>query len=309
MGDVHSRCRRARFAVSVMLAAPLGCVDRDVSVDPLHDMLVADCERRTRCHCASIDDDCDAYAHERAAEIRDAAQSRGSDRFDVACAELMRETAEATCADGGIAYSSADSTIAARAGRCSSFLFHGDRRVGESCEVPSTLPFFDPSNCEADAVCLDLDGTGARCRAWPPDSLGDLCRDGDLDGSCPPDLACVPVGDGKRQCERWTEIGAPCAGVAGDYCEGPPGQWCDPETSTCQARPGPDEPCADPPGFHHERCAAGLYCDARCNYDAYCDDFTCRARRGPGDACDARESCALGLECENGVCRGDEACF
>jgi hypothetical protein len=293
----------------MILLGVIACGDRVEPVDPLRDMFVAECDRRVRCHCATTSEDCEAQARSLAAAIREGAARTGADIFDPECADLLREAAEATCVDGGIPYERADASVAARAERCASFLFHGDRRVGEPCATPSPLPFFHPSNCEAHAMCLELDDDGPRCSAWPPAQLGDICRDGDLDGVCPPDLACVPIGDGKRQCQPWTELGAPCVGAANNYCEGPPGQRCDPETSTCRALPGPGAACVDPVESLHQRCAAGLYCDARCNYDAYCEGETCRARAGPGEACTQRGSCALGLECDEGTCMGQTACF
>jgi hypothetical protein len=308
--DVPDSARtRRRFAASMTLLGVIACSDHVEPADPLYEMLVAECERRTRCNCASTSSDCETYARSRAAELRDHAARSGSDLFDHACADLGRAKAEATCVEGGIAYAPADAAVAAGAERCARFLFHGDRPVGAPCEVPSKLPSFSPSNCEVDAVCLDLQDDGPRCSPWPPSQLGDLCQDGDIAGVCPPDLACVPIGDGKRQCQRFTEIDEPCVGAAGDYCEGPPGQRCDPETSTCRALPGPGEACALSVGSARERCAGGLYCDARCNYDAYCEDEICRGRAGPAERCTHTESCALGLRCTEGTCAGYEACF
>lgn len=290
------------------LAAALACSARVEHVDPLVDMLIAVCERHTRCNCTSTSEDCEASGRSRAAELRIHADGSGANRFDAECADLIRQVAEQTCVAGGIAYESANATIAALAARCEPFLFHGDRRVGESCEHPSLLIFLQSSDCEADALCLESDD-GPRCVSWPPAGVGDLCRDGDIGSWCPVDLACIPAGDSTEECLPLTEIGAPCAGIAADYCEGAPGQWCDPATSTCRALPGPDAPCIEPPESARHRCAAGLYCDARCNYDAYCDDGTCRARPGPGEVCIVLESCALGLDCNDGICEGDEACF
>ena len=81
------------------------CSDRSTTYDALLEMLVAQCERSRRCNCSpdrEAPSDCETYAAEQAAEVREKAGMRGATVLDEECAELARDSAELTCHDAGV---------------------------------------------------------------------------------------------------------------------------------------------------------------------------------------------------------------
>lgn len=282
-------------AVTVLLS--LACSNRSSSTDPLHEMLVAQCERRRRCNCNAtvISDDCEAYARTRAGELRDQGLRGGATVLDADCAALARDVADEVCADAGIPYEGQAMSDAARAHACHRSLFHGVNRVGEPCEHPVSYTTLQWSDCEAGLICREGD-EGPRCVRPNWAGVGFICRFDDAALGCPVDLVCVDVEEQIGRCLPFTKVGDPCIGMHGDHCEGPPGQWCDLETSTCRASPPAGQPCIEHNG---DPCAT----------DAFCREGTCSPRPGPGEACEAYGACARGLKCSHGICEGGEACW
>lgn len=286
----------------------MACTSRGDTPDALEEMFAASCEKDVRCNCRPEEPPaCEAYARQRAQELRQEGAERGAVLLDEACATIVRENAEAVCVDGGLPYAIEYAEQEAIARHCQRTLLHGERRLGEACAHPGELWPPRYGDCEIGTVCVE-DGEGARCIEWPMSLNDGVCKEGDAAVGCPVDQACVPVDDDTSTCQPLTRVGDPCIGFSGDFCKGPPGQWCDLETSTCRALPNPGEPCLERSPGGGFGCAGGLQCDATCIYTAYCREGLCARRSEPGESCSGYGACALGLECEDGVCVGDEAC-
>ena len=289
---------RVGFAIGVIAggattASGVGCGDSR-ETDVLVQSLVASCERRARCDCTNVDhdEDCEVLARQRASELRARARSVGATHLDESCAESRRDIDERLCRGAGIPFETDVLSELAFVDDCERFLFHGDRRLGEPCDHPVDL-FRGWSDCEPGSVCVDF-GDGATCTAPVTQHVGSVCRDHDVVFGCPIDAACIDVDANTARCMPLTEVGGPCAGIFG-VCVGPPGQWCDVATSTCRAAPDVGDACAGD--------------DQTCGTDAFCWDGVCTRRTAEGDACTVYGECVQGLHCDDGVCKGDEACW
>ena len=279
------------------LMLPFGCAEQTEPTDPLHEMLVAQCEQRVRCNCARTeqDDDCEAFARGRAAELRSRSRTAGATMLDEECAARLRDVANGVCVGAGIPYTVQALSDAARASACGHYLFHGPRQSGEPCDHPVSLPLGGLSDCTAGSFCFDW-GEGAECETPEVMGVGSVCRDIDAYSGCPLDLICVDVDANTGRCLPLTKVGDPCVGFRGDQCGGPPGQWCDLDTSTCRASPGVGEACESTSS-------------SACAVDARCVEGVCEPRPLPGEPCMAYGDCAPGFRCTDGVCEGYEACW
>jgi len=289
--------RLARVASVLVLDVWACSVERStMEPDPLLAMLVAQCEQQQRCDCGSgADEPCDRWARIRAEELRSRAAERGA-ALDEACAEAGRELAEALCRDGyGRSYTEELIALEALADQCD--LFHGNRALDEPCEHPQDDLWDRLDDCDEGLLCLMDDDSGPSCVAYGRGGPGDLCLDIDLVSRCDVDLACVPISDSQSECQPMMRASDPCGGWQQDYCEGPPGLYCDGSTGHCRALPGEGERCLEPDSTRM-RCLPDFACD---------DDDVCRIRPAVGEPCMQYGECRRDLRCHDGVCMGDTA--
>lgn len=171
--------------------------------------------------------------------------------------------------------------ISALTGLADCKVYHGDREVGQSCELDLDIG----DDCVQGAVCAD--GT---CEAVGSNDLpdpGEPCEN--LFTPCNDGTLCLDVdGDGPEQavCGTLPGNGETCFGAA-DLCD--EGFACDQADKTCQPAPGEGEDCAE---VILDQCAAGLICNMG----------TCVAEPTLGEPC-INLQCADGFVCENNQCQ------
>lgn len=175
------------------------------------------------------------------------------------------------------------------------------KRTGEPCVVQGGSAYtYAYSDCADGDVCVDLDGSGRRCRAGAP--LGGRC------GNFPQPFQSsnyLPCFEG--YCERSTAqeqfcrprkaAGAPCG--TSDECDagrcvvGPDGN------ATCKALSafGVGDACTGRDG--DLACPAGTACRPDHNYSY---NLTCQPIKKAGDPCEPLDHCEPLSACKDGVC-------
>lgn len=168
--------------------------------------------------------------------------------------------------------------------------------LGEPCLSPAV----DGLGCARGFVCLN-----ARCEL--PKGLGDACGN----HVCDVGLRCVAA-DGGAVCQRYSELGEPCATQSPQQRDCKWGLRC--EAGACAALLADGEACTD--GFD---CVGGRCVDAACaprfaELGESCSSGSCdwRLRCAPDATCVtpipvgapcSQEMCEAGASCENGTCR------
>ena len=167
--------------------------------------------------------------------------------------------------------------------------------------------------CARGSRCLNVGQSGQPNYVCITSNLPDGASCGTVGtGLCRGQLQCVsgmagamctrPAASG-AQCNDRNQGMADCNFLAGQYCENntcvattwggatasctPPAYCnaeatCDPNTSTCEARPAAGQPCL------RGLCANGAFCDGQNN---------CQALKPAGDACNGGRECQPGLDC------------
>lgn len=162
-------------------------------------------------------------------------------------------------------------------------LFYGTAKPGESC---SAAPRDAGDSCVRGSSCdagicsgvVTYAGQGATCEST---------------GDCTAGLLCVNInGDNSLTCESLPNVGATCLGTE-DLCTTT--AVCDQSSKKCVALPKVGQPCAARANVVLRRCQQG----------AVCEQDTCVAAPGAGEACIVE--CQEGFKCEGSRCVAAES--
>ncbi len=162
-------------------------------------------------------------------------------------------------------------------------LFYGSAQPGQPC---TTLERSNGDDCVRGTKC-----EGGVCSSETVHlAQGEPCGGAK---SCSAGLLCVSInGDGAQTCESLPSVGATCLGTA-DLCTTT--AVCDQTSKKCVELPKVGQPCGARANVVLRRCTQG----------AVCEQDSCVAAPGAGEACTV--DCQTGFKCEGSRCVAAES--
>ncbi|MCA9641637.1 MAG: hypothetical protein H6718_08250 [Polyangiaceae bacterium] len=225
----------------------------------------------------SSQDDCEFQIAATVQQAIDEGKAAGLSYDDTCIPKLRTVVSTVNCRSGSqVALDSSFLEAAYEFTDCK--IYYGPNQPGEACQ---SLNDSSGDDCVKGSVCV----AGVCGPLVARGGVGASCQQ---NAECDPGLYCIGIDNqNAKTCQSLPSVGQTCLGTL-DLCATT--AYCDQATKKCASLPGVGQACAPSPNVLLRRCADG----STCNQD------TCEAAPGAGEAC-ALE-CAVGYACEANRC-------